>query len=148
MSIYNDFYKQFIPEISKRVSEFPVDFSVPSHQDSRAYLGYKTGRSGIKYYSEYTSRGYGAGYVGFIVGVYLDGPMYEERFRQLKISRMSIESKVQSSLTWLDTGRAGRIFFHLDQGIGDKTKWSKIIEWEIDKLQKIVEVFKPHIQDL
>ena len=52
------------------------------------------------------------------------------------------------SITWLDNGRAGRIFFYLDQPIADKTKWSKIIEWEIDKLQKIVEAFKPHIQDL
>jgi len=148
MASYDDFYEQFILELSRRRNEFPQNFIIPTHQKGKAYLGYNTGKSNLRYYTEYTSRGYGQGHEGFIVGLYMDGKFYEERLQLLYIHQTNIELEIGPSLVWLDTGRAGRIFFRLGEDFQNKTNWSEIIAWEIDMLQKVVKVFKPYLREL
>lgn len=148
MSKYNRFYEQFIEKLKKNITSFPLEFVVPNHQNNKAYLGYNTGKSGIKFYTEYTSKGYSQGYTGFIVGVYLDGPRYESRLHKLSQHRSNIESSIGDKLNWIDTGRAGRIFYILREDIKNEKQWHYIIDWEIQKLIKIIHTFQPYIDDL
>jgi len=109
--MYNEFYNLFRQKLEQSRHRFPENFSVPNHQRDKAYLNYKTGRGRIKFYTEYTTGGYGEGYTGFIVGLYLDGPLYEERLHKLEAHKNKIENNIGESLYWLNTGRAGRFFF-------------------------------------
>ncbi len=148
MPQYNEFYKQFTQKLSVSIASFPQNFNVPNHQNNKAYLGYNTGKSGIKFYTEYTSRGYSQGYVGFIVGVYLDGSNYNSRLHKLSQHRSNIESSIGDKLNWIDTDRAGRIFYILRKNIEDEQQWASIINWEIEKLIKIIHTFQPYIDEL
>ena len=150
MSIYNEFYKKFIPELTKRLDEFPSYFKgVPNHRKGKPYLGYPTGIGRVQYYTEYTSKGYKQGYTGYIVGVYIDSEDYLEKFQFLEQFKDEIEEKFGSSLVWLDTGRAGRIFVRLDTDIRtDIQEWDNVIEWAISKLIEIVKVFQEYLEKL
>ena len=145
---YDEFYKELISALNQRKNEFPEYFKIPNHQSQRAYLGYSTGISDIRYYTEYTSRGYGGNFKGFIVGLYMEGKLYKQRLDYFEMNKFEIESLLDSSIVWLDTGKAGRIFFRYGEKIENKDKWKEIIQWEIDTLKTIVNVFQPHIDKL
>ena len=119
-NIYDDYYKKFIDELKIRKSEFPDFFQIPTHQGGRYYLGYNSGIANVKFYTEYTTKGYSKGYKGFITGIYIDGDNYLEKFNQLKNSENEIEKKLHQKLYWLDTDRAGRIFTWQDKVINNK----------------------------
>ena len=148
MNDYNEFYQVFIEKLTNSRKLFPADFTIPNHQINRAYLGYSTGRGGLKYYTEYTSRGYGQGYVGFIVGVYIDGQDYEYNLQKLKQHKNTIEDKLGEHIYWINTGRAGRIFFRLDESFGNSQSWDNVMDWEIKRLSMIINVFSPYIREL
>lgn len=148
MPEYNRFYRIFRNKLSNNIALFPDNFNIPNHQNNRAYLGYNTGKSNIKYYTEYTSRGYAQGYIGFIVGVYLDGVLYEERLSELSRFKDKIEADIGQKLDWINTGNAGRIFFILREDITEENIWDEIMDWKIEKLSKIINTFQAYINDL
>ncbi len=147
-NIYDEYFEEFIPELNSRVNEFSNQFNVPNHRRGKPYLGYRTGVSNVQFYTEYTSRGYGQDYKGFIVGVYIDNSEYENKFNYLHTNKRIIEERLNKQLHWLNTGRAGRIFLWLDDDINNRENWLNIIKFQIDNLVEIVKVFKPFINEL
>jgi len=148
MNGYNEFYRLFRQKLEEKKSIFPVDFQIPNHQNNRAYLGYNTGKSAVKYYTEYTSRGYSQGYIGFVVGIYLDGANYENRLHKLQQHKDEIEATIGEKLHWIDTGKAGRIFFLLEEDFDNIKDWDSTMNWEIEKLAKLIPAFQKYIRDL
>ncbi len=143
-NIYDEFYEQYIPELKSKLDEFPSFVrNIPNHRKKKSYIGFSAGKSGIQYYSEYTGRGYLGGHnKGYIVGLYIDGTNYKEKldyFTQFK-------SNLDDSLIWLDTGRAGRVFYRLSGLIDDKSAWQNVIDWQIEKLIKVMNEFHPYIE--
>jgi len=146
--IYNEYFEKFIPELENRISEFPNQINIPNHREGRPYLAYNTGIGNVQYYTEYTPLGYGQGFNGFIVGIYIHNEDYLNKFNELSQHRNMIEQQLGKPLHWLDTGAAGRIFFYLEDDIDNKENWSSIIKFQIDNLVDIVRVFKPFINEL
>jgi len=147
-NIYDNFFEIFVAKLNQRKHEFPGWFKIPNHRSNKPYIGYSTGVGSVQYYTEYTSKGYGMGYTGFIVGVYLDGEKYSSRLQNLERYKETINNKVDSDLHWIDTGKAGRIFFRQDENINSREMWSDISDWQIDKLKITIELFYKYIQDL
>ncbi|MDF1884473.1 DUF4268 domain-containing protein, partial [Sulfurimonas sp. SAG-AH-194-C21] len=141
--VYNEYYKLFITKFKEGL----VDIKIPTHQDGRYYIGVKS-EKGIGYYCEYTSKGYSGGkYPGFIVGLYMDGNNYKNKYELFLNYKNEIDKKFDDKIIWLDTGKAGRIFFRYEANIeGNKGEWPKIIEWQINKVQKLLDYIPKYIQ--
>jgi len=151
MNDYNEFYRIFREKLEENKSIFPVAFEIPNHQKNRAYMSYKLGKSKIDCYTEYTSGGYGQGYIGFVVGVFIGSTVhesYESRLHKLQQHKDEIEATIGEKLHWIDTGRAGRIFFLLEEEFNNINNWDSIMNWEIEKLAKIIPAFKKYIKGL
>ncbi len=147
--LYNEFYKYFIDELKKRGEEFPEWFKIPKHKEGANSLGYKVGISDIEFYTEYTTKGYSKGYKGFIVGVVMDSDNYIKKYNYLKKYKDEIEEKLNRKLEWVETKKACRIFIiERDKKVDDKEYWNEIIKFQIDNLIKIIEVFKPYIDNM
>ncbi|NOX15161.1 MAG: DUF4268 domain-containing protein, partial [Epsilonproteobacteria bacterium] len=148
-NLYNEFYEYFIETLKKRKSEFPEWFKIPKHRKKTNSLGYKVGQSNIEFYTEYTSKGYGKGYKGFIVGIVMDSDNYIEKFNYLKKYKDEIEEKLKKKLEWIETKNASRIFIiKQNKKIGDKEDWNEIIKFQIDNLIEFTKIFKPYIDNI
>ncbi|MDF1878401.1 DUF4268 domain-containing protein [Sulfurimonas sp. SAG-AH-194-C20] len=143
IKIYNDYYKLFIENFETLIS----NIKKPTHQNGRYYINIKS-ENGISYYCEYTSRGYSGGnYPGFIVGLYMDGSSYNDKYKLFLEYKNEIDKIFDNDIIWLDTGKAGRIFFRKNANIeGNKGEWPKIIEWQINKVQKLLDYIPKYIQ--
>lgn len=151
MNDYNDFYRIFKEKLKEKMPIFPDNFIIPNHQSNRAYLSFKAGITHLDYYTEYTSRGYGQGYIGFAVGVFVGSTpneSYEIRLHQLQQHKDEIEATIGEKLHWIDTGRAGRIFFLLEEEFNNINNWDSIMNWEIEKLAKLIPAFQKYINGL
>jgi len=140
---YNNYYKLFIENFETLIS----DIKKPTHQNGRYYINIKS-ENGISYYCEYTSKGYSGGkYPGFIVGLYMDGNTYKNKYELFFKYKNEIDESFDNEIIWLDTGKAGRIFFRYEANIeNDKDKWLEIIKWQINKIQKLFNHIPQYIQ--
>jgi len=151
MNDYNEFYRIFREKLEENKSIFPVEFQIPNHQNNRAYIGYNSGKTKIDYYTEYTSRGYGQGCIGFAVGVFIGTSVhesYQNRLHKLQQHKDVIEATIGEKLHWIDTGKAGRIFFLLEEDFDNIKNWDSTMNWEIEKLAKLIPAFQKYIRAL
>ena len=134
MNLNDDFFKYFREKLIEREDELLNNITITNHSAGRHYMDYSTGISKLRFYTEYTTRGYGGDYKGFIVGLYMDGNNYKDKLSFFQQNQQSIENDLQKSLVWLDTGSAGRIFLRYEGDMNDKDKWNQFVQFFIDSL--------------
>lgn len=140
-------YKKYFQQLISIAKEYGLELN--HSLDKHHYINVKT-IDGYKFnlvISSKKSKAYGEKFTGFIVEIYMDGTNFREKFNNLYLQRLKIDSEIEN-LIWQDsspTDKVCRIFSRKEVSIENENEWEKSINWQINTLLKFLEVFPKYI---